>query len=55
MNLILPVILVPLSIILINSIELKGAMISLIVVYSLKAVFGYSILIKQNDSFLKAN
>jgi len=55
MNLILPVILVPLSIILINSIELKGAMISLIVVYLLKAVFGYSILIKQNDSFLKAN
>ena len=55
MNLILPVILVPLSIVLIRLIELKGAMVTLIVVYLLKAVFGYYILIKQNDSFLKAN
>ena len=54
-NITLPVILIPLSIVLIRSIALKGAMVSLIVFYLLKVVFGYSIFINRNNSYLKTD
>ncbi len=54
-NITLPVILIPLSIVLIRSIALKGAMVSLIVFYLLKVIFGYSIFINRNNSYLKTD